>query len=262
MKRTWLWGAAALAAVLAFTVPASPEVRVTYPQVRVQLAPAYTPDADFDMFRKKFLSAIESKNLLALSELVAPGFVWTVDNALGADFDPGRDAQHNFRVAFGFRGVGEVADGEVENADWNLLKSFAEDDSLYQVGDGDNLVCSPNAATIVSTEVYERAAARVDAAIDDVQWFFTLRATTVAKAPDDTGTPIGKISVEAVPVLSTHPQDADKPTHLEILLPSGRRGWIPANVARPLQGDRLCYVRNVGREWRIGIFDAAEVAPQ
>jgi hypothetical protein len=262
MTRNWLGCAAALAALLAFITTASPEVRITYPQVRVQLGPTYTPDADFDTFRKKFLSAIESKNLLALSELVAPGFVWTVDSALAVDFDPGRDAQHNFRVVFGFRGVGEVADGDVENGDWNLLKSFAEDDSLNQVGDGENLVCSPNAATIVSTEVYERAAARVDEAIDDVQWFFTLRATAVAKAPDDTGTPIGKISIEAVPVLSTHPQDADKPTHLEILLPSGRRGWIPANVARPLQGDRLCYVRNVGREWRIGIFDAAEVNPQ
>ena len=247
-----------LAAILACAVAASAEVRITYPQVRVQLGPTYTPDADFATFRKKFISAVESKDLSALIALVAPGFVWTVNSALAVDFDPGREPQHNFRVVFGFRGVGHDADGDVEDGAWNLLKSFAEDDSLNQVGDGGNLVCSPNTATIVSTEVYERAAARVDEAIEGVRWLFTLRATPVAKAPDDTGTPIGKISTEAIPVLSTHPQDADKPTHLEILMPSGRRGWIPANVARPLQGDKLCYVRAVGREWRIGIFDAAE----
>jgi len=259
MTRNWLGCAASLAALLAFTTTASPEARITYPQVRIQLGTAFTPndDADFDTFRKKFKSAVESKDLYALIALVAPGFVWTVDGALAVDFDPGREAQHNFRVVFGFRGVGHVADGDVEDADWNVLKSFAEDDSLNEVGESGNLVCSPNTATIVSTEVYERAAARVDEAINDVRWYFTLRATTVAKAPDDTGTPIGKIGTEAIPVLSTHPQDADKPTHLEVLLPSGRRGWIAADVARPLQGDRLCYVRAVGREWRIGIFDAA-----
>src|SRR5262245_33575412 len=209
MTRKWLCGAAALAVGLAFAALASAEVRITYPQVRVRLGATYTPDADFDTFRKQFLSAVESKDLNALSALVAPGFVWTVDSALSVDFDPGRDAQHNFRVVFGFRSVGEVADGDVENGDWNLLKSFAEDDSLTLVGDGENLVCSPNAATVISTEVYERAAARVDEAIDDVQWFFTLRPTAVAKAPDDTGTPIGKIGTEAVPVLSTHPENAE-----------------------------------------------------
>lgn len=260
-RRKRLWGAAALAAMLAFAAAASAEVRVTYPQIRIQLGAAYTPDAAFEKFRAQFRSAVEGKDLDALGALVAPGFVWTVDSALAVDFDPGRDAQHNFRVLFGFRDIGQDSD-DAANGDWNVLKSFAEDESLNQVGDSENVVCSPTTATIVSTEVYERAAARVDEAIDDARWFFTLRATVVAKAPDDTGTPIGKISTEAVPVLSSHPEDADTPTHLEILLPSGRRGWIPAGAARPLHGDRLCYVRTPDRQWKIGIFDAAETAPQ
>ncbi len=258
MTRQWLCGAAALTALLAFAGTASAEARVTYPQVRIQLGETYTPDAEFDNFRKEFVAAVANKDLRALIDLVAPGFVWTVNGALAADFDPGREPQHNFRVVFGFRSVGGIADYDAEDWDWSALQSFAEDDSLNQMNDDENLVCSPNAAKIVSTEVYERAAARVDENFDDVRWFFTLRATPVAKAPDETSTPIGKIGTEAVPVLSTHPQDADKPTHLEILLPSGRRGWIPASAARPLQGDRLCYVLTVGRLWKIGIFDAAE----
>jgi hypothetical protein len=48
------------------------------------------------------------------------------------------------------------------------------------------------------------------------------------------------------------------PTHYEVLLPSGRTGWIAASAARPLLTDRLCYVRTSGGAWKIAIFDASE----
>ena len=246
---------ASLAAILAFAGPASAEVRVTYPQVRVEPGNVYTPDEAFEKFRKQFTSAVDSKDLNALSALVAPGFVWTVNGMLATDYDPARDAQHTFRVVFGFRVLGNDADGGVEGGPfWNILKSFADDDSFNQISDSGNLVCSPNTASAVNAEVYERAAGRVEEAFEGAEWVFLLRSTPVAKAPDDKGTPIGKLGIEAVPVISTYPEKANVATHLEILLPSGRRGWIPANAARPMQGDRLCYVLAPSGEWKIGIL--------
>lgn len=254
---------ASLAATLAFAGPASAEVRVTYPQVRVELGTTYTPDEAFQKFRKQFISAVDSKNLKALSALVAPGFVWTVNGALAPDYDTGRDPQHNFRVVLGFRAVGKDADGGVDGGPfWGVLKGFADDESLNLNSDSGNLVCSPNSASAVNTEVYERAVARVAEAFDGAQWVFLLQSTPVAKAPDDKGTPIGKIGVEAVPVISTHPAKADVATHFEILLPSGRRGWIPVNAARPMLSDRLCYVLTPSGDWKIGIYDSAETDAQ
>ena len=259
MNQRLVCAAASLAAILAFAGTASAEVRVTYPQVRVELGNTYTPDAGFEKFRKQFISAVDGKDLKALSALVAPGFVWTVNSALAPDYDPGRDAQHNFRVVFGFRAPGKDADGGVEGGPfWGVLKGFADDDSFNQNSDSGNLVCSPNSASAVSTEVYERAVARVEEAFEGAQWVFLLQGTPVAKAPDDKGTPIGKIGVEAVPVISTYPQKAEVPTHFEILLPSGRRGWIPANAARPMLGDRLCYVLTPSGDWKFGIYDSAD----
>lgn len=253
--------AVALAALQALAGSALAEVRVTYPQIRVELGTTYTPDAAFERFRKQFQSAVDTKDSNALIALVAPGFVWTVNNALADEFDPGRDPQHNFRVVFGFRAAGNDADGGVDGGPfWAALKSFADDDSFN--GDGGNLVCSPNTATVVSAEVHERAARRVEEFFQDAQWVFLVRGTEVVSAPDDKGTPIGKVGTDAVPVISVHPQQADVATHLEILLPSGRRGWIPANAVRPLQGNRLCYVLTPSGEWKIGIFDGVEADEQ
>src|SRR5882757_7440007 len=115
MNKTVAYVAALLAALPALGSAASAETRPSYPQVRVELLPSYTPDAAFEKFRKQFVEAVANKDAHALSALVAPGFVWTVHNALANYYDPGRDSQHNFRVVFGFRAAGKDVDGNVEN---------------------------------------------------------------------------------------------------------------------------------------------------
>jgi hypothetical protein len=258
MLRKAAWIAAPLIVMHAFSTPALAEIKTAYPQVRVELVPAYTPDATFEKFRKQLLEAVTNKNLDALSALVAPGFVWTQNDNLSAEFDPGRDAQHNFRVVFGFRPFGKDADGAVENGPfWNVLAAFANDNTLYQLTDAGNVVCSPTTATVVNEEVYERAVRRVEATNEGAEWFFAVRPTPVAKAPDDKGSPIGKLGAEAFPIIATHPEGAEAPTHYQVLLPAGRTGWILADVARPLQGDRLCYALTANGEWKIGIYDSA-----
>ncbi len=48
----------------------------------------------------------EARNAEALFALVGPMFTWTAQGALVGEFDPGRDALHNFKVVFGFRQQG------------------------------------------------------------------------------------------------------------------------------------------------------------
>ena len=47
-------------------------------------------------------------------------------------------------------------------------------------------------------------------------------------------------------------------THLQVLLPSGKTGWIPATAGLPLVTDRLCYAVTADGDWKIAAFDQAE----
>ena len=96
----------------ALALPASADVKkVAYPEVKVEVAEAFKPDAAFEAMRKKFSDAVAKKDGQALFGLVAPTFLWTFQGGSTDEFDMGRDAQHNFRVLFGFRPAGANADG-------------------------------------------------------------------------------------------------------------------------------------------------------
>ena len=58
------------------------------------------------------------------------------------------------------------------------------------------------------------------------------------------------------------PKDGARPwtpgAHIEVLLPSGKSGWIPVAAARPVVTNRMCYAKNSAGEWKIVLFDQAE----
>lgn len=243
---------------------ASAEVKkVPYPRVKVELADAYKPDAAFEAMRKALAAAAANKDATALFALVAPSFVWTVNGAVAGDFDPGRDALHNFKVLFGFREPGKDVDGGVEEGPfWPSLAAFANEDTFYLTVEGGNLVCSPIAASVADDDVFEQARAKVETEDDPADWFFAVRDTPVAKAPGDKGLPVARLGQEAVPVLESNAGgeagQSSPPTHFEVLLPSGKTGWVPAAVMLPLETARLCYAATPGGAWKIAIYDATE----
>jgi hypothetical protein len=239
--------------------------RVPYPRIKVEIAKAYKPDAAFEAMRKAFAEAAARKDTGALSALVAPGFVWTINGALAGDYDPGRDALHNFKVLFGFRQYGRDVDGGVADGPfWPSLAAFAGESTFYQTVEDGNIVCSPLAASVAEEERFEEARGKVETDDQAADWYFVLRDNTpVARAVNDKGAPIARLGQEAVPVLRAHPagqegQPAPTPTHLEVLLPSGKSGWIAAAAALPLETGRLCYVAVPGGTWKIAIYDSVE----
>jgi hypothetical protein len=261
MRARALYAAAIILTAAMLPSGASAELKkVPYAAVKAEIAQAYQPDAAFAKMRKAFVEAIRNKDANALFALVAPGFVWISDGALSTDFDPGRDPLHNFKVMFGFRDYGKDVDGGVDGGPfWETLSAFAADDSYYKTDQATGLVCSPMAAT-VQDDAIAKARAKIDTADDAADWYFVWRETRVAKAPGDTGLPIGTLNAQAFPVLSTFPaardgQDAPTPTHYEVLLPTGKTGWIPAAAARPLDASRLCYTLTAKGDWAIGLYD-------
>lgn len=255
--------AAALVSAATLASGASAELKkVPYAPVKVELAEAYRPDAAFEKMRKAFLDATHNKDTAALSALVAPGFVWNSEGVLAADFDTGRGPLHNFKVLFGFRDFGKNADGGVDGGPfWDTLSTFAEDDSYYKLDQGSGLVCGPMAATVDDENALAQARKKIDTADDEADWYFVLRETKVNKDPSDKGLPVGSLNAQAFPVLSTFPPEREgqpEPvaTHYEVLLPSGKSGWIPVAAARPLDANRLCYALTARGDWTIGLYDA------
>jgi hypothetical protein len=249
---TWIAATSAGAAIK--TLP--------YPEVTVETAAQHLPEAAFLPFWKEFSDAIAGRNAAALFALVGPGFVWTSQGALTGEFDPGRDALHNFKVVFGFRQLGKDADGGVENGPyWEELAQFVAEPVFYSASDKNSLICGPLLAEPTDATVLEAARKRIEIGDDNGEWFYTAGDTPVARAPGDTGAPIGRLGKVAFPVMGAYPPARDgapPPTHYQVLLPSGLTGWIAAAAARPLVRNRLCYAKTQDGRWTIGVFDQGE----
>jgi hypothetical protein len=233
--------------------------KVPYPEVKVTINEAYKPDPVFEKMRSAFTAAVAKKDVAALTELVAPTFLWTVNGQPADKMDLGRDAPYNFKVVFGFRTPGKDEDGGVENGPfWDTLAAFAADLTYYQANDTGDLVCGPIAAEVVDDKVYQQARKNVETGDEGADWYFTLAETSVAKAPGDAGAPLAKVGVVAMPLVSTYPPTpAPQVSHVEMLLPSGKSGWVPVASVLPLVADRLCYARTPSGEWKIALLDQA-----
>jgi len=253
----------AVIGALALASDASAAVKkVPYPEVKVELSTAYQPDAAFNAMLTKLTAAAASKDQNALFSLVGPTFVWTLNGALTDELDLGRDALHNFKVVFGFRAAGATADAPVQDGPfWDALAAFAADKTFYKATNSGNLICSPIQASIVDDNVFEQAQQKIEGGEPAPEWYFTLAETAVAKSPGDRGPPIAKVKTVALPVLSVSPAPKEgqpappPPEFLEVLLNSGRTGWIPASAARPLAVERLCFAKTLDGQWKIVGYD-------
>ena len=256
--------AAAVAAVLATGTASIAQVKkVPYTQVKVDVADPVPVDAALQAMRRAFADAVAKKDSNALFGLVGPTFVWLSHNTPSEQFDMGRDALHNFKVLFGFREHGQDADGNVTDGPyWESLATFANDASYYQ--DIGNLICGPISATLQDAEALDKARTKIGAD-DTIDWYFTAAETTATLGPG-TGAAVGKVGAVALPILRSHPpagegQPEAKPTHYEVLLPSGRSGWIAASAARPFMAESLCYAQTAKGEWKIAAYDQTADEP-
>lgn len=208
-----------------------------------------------------FAQAIAAKDTQALLSLVGPTFLWMSRGELNDQFDFGHGPVDNFAAVFGFTESGSTAGGAAPSGPlWDVLATFAGDKTFYRATD--TLVCGPTSATIVDDDDFNSAKKKIGADAS-VEWYFTSADTTATSTPTDAGSPVGHASQVAFPVLSVFPQAKDgqpKPpvTHLQVLLPSGKSGWIPISAAPPLATDRLCYALTPDGSWKFAAFDQAE----
>lgn len=260
--RSFLMSATAVVFLAVTSSASQAEVKqVSYPLVRVKLAPAFSPDDTFVKMQAAFAAAVSAKDAQALFSLVGPTFLWMSRGELNDQFNFGNAPLDNFKVLFGFSQSGEnTSSAAAEGPLWDVLATFAADKAFY-VATG-TLVCGPSSAVLADEDDFNSAKRKIGADAS-IEWYYTLADTPVTSSPIDAGPPLGHINQSAVPVLNVFPpptagQPKSPVTHLQVLLPSGKTGWIPLAAGLPLVTDRLCYAVTADGDWKIAAFDQAE----
>lgn len=255
---------ATTAVVITFASPAGAIQRIPYTEIKVEIAAPIKPEPALQAAIKSLAVAIAKKDTGALLGLLAPSFVWTFDGALAEEFDMGRAASHNFKVAFGFRGIGKDTDGGVEDGPyWETLAFLADAGNYYKDPANNNLVCGPARAWAADEELFQKVRGKLESEDDTAEWFFVPGHVGVMSAPNTPSVPMASVSKVAVPVLSYYPkavkgQAVPEPTHIEVLLPSGKSGFIPIAAAKPMFGSRLCFAKTADGNWKVALYDADE----
>jgi hypothetical protein len=247
------------AAVALAPAPAAAIKKTPYPEVRVEIPAEAKAEPALAAMRKQLADAIKRRNVGLLYELVGPTFFWTSNGEPSEQFDKNRDALHNFKVAFGFRQFGHDSDSRIpEDQLWEVLEDITSGPALFAMDGNPGVLCGPLAAEPVDDNAMDQAIERIENGDADSEWVYSLGEVTLTERPGNGGT-VETVSKMAMPIAATHPPSQalgnnPLPTHFQLLLPSGKTGWVAVKAVQPLAVDKLCYGK-AGGEWKIVGYD-------
>ena len=89
---------------------------------------------------------------------------------------------------------------------------------------------------------------------ENVEWAYTLKEIALTEKAA-AGRTVAKIANAALPIVGRYPAAKDGEdvnlSFYELLLPSGKTGWIDVDGVEPLAADRLCYGKDKTGAWKI-----------
>jgi hypothetical protein len=256
-----LAASAFLAAAIAFApAPAAAIKKTPYPEVRVEVPAEAKAEPALEAMRKQLASAISRRNAGLLYALVGPTFFWNTNGEPSEQFDKSRDALHNFKVAFGFRQFGHDSDSENPRDQlWEVIEDITSGAALFQMEGNPGVLCGPLGAEPADSDAMDQAIERIENEGEDTEWFYSLAEITLTEKPGGGGA-VETVSKLAMPIAATHPPSQalgnnPLPTHFQLLLPSGKAGWVDVKAIQSLAVDKLCYGKGADGAWKIVGYD-------
>jgi hypothetical protein len=244
------------ATVLFASAPATAIKKTPYPEVRVAVPAETKAEPALAAMRKQLASAISQRNAGQLYALVGPAFFWNSNGEPSEQFDKDRDALHNFKVAFGFRRFGQGSDSDNPRDQlWDALDDITSDPALSPMEGNPGVLCGPLGIEPVDGKAMDRAIEQIQSGDEDSEWVYSLAEVTLTEKPGGGGA-VETVSKLALPILVTEPPTRPLgnnpiPTHYQLLLPSGKTGWIDVDHMQPLAVDKLCYGKQPDGGWKI-----------
>jgi hypothetical protein len=218
--------------------PAPPPIK---PYKPVAVTPP-TPfnDASFVTFRKQLGDIAEHKDRAALAKLVvAQGFFWVQDKDLADKRKPGID---NLAKAVDL----DAKDG----SGWETLAGYASETSAGELPQQKGVFCAP-AEPVLNPADFEALGKATQT--DPTDWGYPAKDGVEVHAAAQPNSPIvEKLGMFLVRVLpdTAPPANANEAPVLHIATPSGKAGFIDAQLLLPLGGDQMCYTKDASG-WKI-----------
>jgi hypothetical protein len=212
-----------------------------YKSIKVTLPPRQS-DASLDAFRKELGDIATKKDRAALAgKVLAKGFFWQREDS--NDADPKKSGIDNLAAALGL----DAPDG----SGWQALANYAADATATPLPEMKGALCSPAMPTFDEAQMEKLAQAT---RTDPAEWVYpTSEGVEVRAKAEPAAAVVEKLATVMVRVLPDENATGD---WVKVVTPSGKIGYLSANVIAPVGSDQLCYQKE-GGSWKIAGYVGA-----
>ena len=221
-----------------FKPPPSPPIK-PYQAVPVT-PPAPLNDPSFTAFRNQLGEVTAQKDRAALANMVVTqNFFWMQDKNLA---DPHKSGIDNLAKAIEL----DAPDG----SGWQILGGFATEPSAAESPQLPGVFCAPADPKLDPSALEALAKATQT---DPSEWGYpNQNGVEVHAAAQPSSQVIEKLGAYLVRVLpdTSPPANPNQPFFLHVATPSGKGGYIDAQLVSPIGGDQICYSKQDGA-WKI-----------
>jgi len=222
---------------------AKPREEPPYKPVAVSVAPA-PADPGFAALRQQLAGAAKNRVYAELARLVVPRGFFLEGGASGA-LNPAASGAENLAAAIRLESEG--------GAGWHALAALAAAPGAAPLPSRPDVVCAPAPPQYDPVDFDQLLAVTGTQA---AAWRYPREAPLPMRAgPRPTGRAVDTLGPHLVRMLAD--PDPANPAWAQVAAPSGKTGFVPAAVLRPLRSDRLCFHRDVTGRWQIAGYIAA-----
>lgn len=232
--------------------PPPPAPAKPYSPIAVKL-PGPIADPSFEAFRKQLGEVAAKKDRAGLAKLVvAQGFFW--DGEKGDQADKKKSGLENLILAIVLGGKQPIG--------WDMLQGYAQDPSGSAYPGKQGVVCAPADPELDEKQLEEVAKST---GADPGDFAFPLADSVEVRSAPRADAPVSeKLGMVLIRIFPDPKQAQPKPNEIpmvRVVTPSGKIGFISAELLSPLGNDQLCYVKQADG-WKIAGFVGAGPGPQ
>lgn len=227
--------------------PPPPAPAKPYTPIAVKL-PGPVNDPSFEAFRKQLGEVAAKKDRAGLAKLVVPqGFFW--EGEKGDQADKKKSGLENLVLAIVLGGKQPVG--------WEMLQGFAQDPTGAAFPGKQGVICAPADPQFDEKQLEEVAKA---AGTDPGDFAYPLASSIDVRSGPQANAPVteklGLVLIRIMPDPKQAAPAQNQVPMVRIVTPSGKVGFVSADLLSPLGNDQLCYLKDASG-WKITGFIGA-----
>jgi hypothetical protein len=208
--------------------------------------PPVVSDPTFEPFRKQLREIAQKKDRAALGKMVANDFFWIPEDTDVAD--KSKPGIENLARALGL--------DEPNTRGWDALANFAAERTGSKDEQRQGVICAPGDPGFDGAVADQLAN---ETQTDASDWAYPVRdGIEVRDSTNATAPVIEKLGLHLVRLLpDASPANVVKATHLKVMTPTGKIGFVPNDLVLQLINPQICYLKDASG-WKIAGYNGEE----